>query len=180
MASWVHVQGLVNISVMGRTQPETRYILDTVLIHLPDMAGSEGGLKVHVVQCDGTSTSCNYDEFGNPIVDNHWRLIGGREWREIQSNYFLVLEAALRNAEFETAYRELQNYLCRLAKRVQIERLNVDIWGHTSTWDWKRARIDNAKPYYDMWEHPSWSDENSKNWCEYLMWDREDIPECYQ
>lgn len=176
MSSWVYITGLVEVSVMGRTQSEIRYILDTVLNHLPDMYGSEGGLNVHAIKRDGFTSSSNHDEFHNLIIGNYWE----DNWMRTQPNYFLVLEAKLRDAKFETAYRELQNYLCRLAKRIRIEYVNVDIWGHTSSWTQKRARIDNTKYYYDMWERPSWSDENSKNWCEYLMWDRKDIPECYQ
>lgn len=177
MSSWVYVKGLVEVSVPGRTQPEIRYILDTVLSHLPDLYGSEGGMKVHAVKRDGMSLSSNHDEFGNYIPRRYW---DDDNCREIENSYFLVLEANLRDAYFEQTYRELQNYLCRLAKRVRIDYLNVDIYGHSKSWKQKRAHIDRCGYYYCMYERPSWLDEDSKNWCEYLMWKHEDIPECYK
>ena len=35
MSYWTYVNGTVIVSPMGRTQAEKRYILDTVLSHLP-------------------------------------------------------------------------------------------------------------------------------------------------
>ena len=34
-----------------------------------------------------------------------------------------------------------------------------------------QKEIDN-NPYYNMWESPSWHNEESMNWCEYLMWEQ--------
>ena len=39
----VLISGVVTVSVVGRTQPEKRYILETVLDHLPEISASLGG-----------------------------------------------------------------------------------------------------------------------------------------
>lgn len=39
----VLISGVVTVSVVGRTQPEKRYILETVLDHLPEIRASFGG-----------------------------------------------------------------------------------------------------------------------------------------
>lgn len=49
---------------MGRTQAEMRYILGTVLSHLPPVTGSEENMKVHIVQKSGFNYSSSVDEFG--------------------------------------------------------------------------------------------------------------------
>lgn len=50
MSYWTYVNGTVIVSPMGRTQAEKRYILDTVLSHLPRVTGSEGDMNVYVIQ----------------------------------------------------------------------------------------------------------------------------------
>ena len=50
MSFWSCVKGISEGYPMGRTQAEMRYILETVLSHLPPVSGSEGNMKVHVVQ----------------------------------------------------------------------------------------------------------------------------------
>lgn len=50
MSFWSCVKGMIEAYPMGRTQAEMRYILETVLSHLPPVSGSEGNMKVHVVQ----------------------------------------------------------------------------------------------------------------------------------
>lgn len=49
---------------MGRTQAEMRYILETVLSHLPPVTGSEENMKVHIVQKSGFNYNSSADEFG--------------------------------------------------------------------------------------------------------------------
>ena len=54
MSWWTYVHGTIVVSPMGRTQAEKRYILDTVLEHLPVVSGSERDIKkkeliVHVL-----------------------------------------------------------------------------------------------------------------------------------
>ncbi len=49
MSHWTYISGIVEVCPIGNTQPQKRYILDTVLEHLPVVSGSEGNMKVHVV-----------------------------------------------------------------------------------------------------------------------------------
>ena len=51
------------MSPMGRTQAEKRYILETVLEHLPIVTGSERDMNVHIVQKAGHDSSSSCDEF---------------------------------------------------------------------------------------------------------------------
>ena len=44
---WTYVNGTITVSPMGRTQAEKRYILDTVLEHLPLVTGSEGDMDTY-------------------------------------------------------------------------------------------------------------------------------------
>ena len=41
MSWWTYINGTITVSPMGRTQAEKRYILETVLDHLPLVTGSE-------------------------------------------------------------------------------------------------------------------------------------------
>lgn len=55
---------MIEVYPMGRTQAEMRYILETVLSHLPPVTGSEENMKVHIVQKSGFNYSSSADEFG--------------------------------------------------------------------------------------------------------------------
>lgn len=160
MSYWTYVTGVITVSPMGRTQPEKRYILDTVLEHLPKVTGSERDMYVHVVQKAGYNGSCSHNEFGEWIP-------GERHYT--QDDYFLVIEGSLRDRKFDETKRELNKWLNRLAKRVGIDELLVRLHAYD-----RELIISNAKPYHQMAEWPSWTDESGGEpmWCEYLMWDR--------
>ena len=53
MSFWSYVKGMIEVYPMGRTQAEKRYILETVLSHLPPVTGSEENMKAHIVQKSG-------------------------------------------------------------------------------------------------------------------------------
>ena len=53
MSSWTYIQGTITVSPIGRTQAEKRYILDTVLAHLPIVSGSKRDMNVYVIQKNG-------------------------------------------------------------------------------------------------------------------------------
>lgn len=163
MSYWTYVRGFIEVTPMGRTQAEVRYILDTVLSHLPLVTGSERDMSVHVIQKNGRNESSSHNEFGQWIP---------REWHEMQRNYLLIVEGNLRDRLLEQTKREFLKWLCRLAKRVFVEDILVRISGFDGS-----VVIDDEKPFYEMFEDPSWivhekGKEDSVNWCEYLMWDR--------
>ena len=53
MSYWTYIRGVIDVKPMGRTQHEKRYILDTILEHLPEVTGSERNMHVNVIQKDG-------------------------------------------------------------------------------------------------------------------------------
>ena len=167
MSWWTYIQGVVTVSPLGRTQSEKRYILETVLDHLPLVTGSERDMNIHIVQKSGYDMSSSHTEFGE------WG--GYRDWKtlstETQSQYILVLEGSFRDRMFEQTYKEFQKWICRLAKRVSVEDVLVEIQAYE-----KSVIIRNTDDVYGkMFEYPSWScgnDTGEPTWCEYLMWDR--------
>lgn len=175
MSFWTYINGTIAVSPLGRTQAEKRYILNTVLSHLPIVSGSERDMDVYVIQKNGHNCSSSCDEFGevtNNLVDRYGRKSRKRGWLETQDEYILVVNASLRCREFEETYREFMKWLCRLAKRVMVHEILVSIKGYGV------SNIIQDKDYgvfYEMFEDPSWCSKtgmDEPNWCEYLMWDR--------
>ena len=60
MSNWSYIQGTITASPIGRTQAQKRYILDTVLAHLPIVSGSERDMNVYVIQKNGHNNSCSW------------------------------------------------------------------------------------------------------------------------
>ena len=165
MSTWTYITGVITVDPMGRTQPEKRYILDTILEHLPRVTGSERDMHIHVVQKDGYNSSSSHNEFDEwiPWKDNR-----------TQTEYIVVIEASLRDRWFSETLRELNKWLNRLAKRAGIKELLVKLNGYDRGLGWKETIISNSKPYQEMAEWPSWWPEKSGGepmWCEYLMWE---------
>lgn len=166
MSAWTYITGVITVFPMGRTQPEKRYILDTILEHMPRVTGSEQDMHVHVIQKHGYNCSSSHNEFGERIPWNR---------NETQDKYFVVIEASLRDRYFEETLKELNKWLNRLAKRAGIEELLVKLTGTGKIdWKYKEIVISNSKPYEQMAEWPSWTDiaNGEPMWCEYLMWER--------
>jgi hypothetical protein len=170
MSSWTYINGNVTVSPLGRTQAEMRYILETVLSHLPIVSGSERDMSVHIIQKSGHNNYSSVDELGfktNNLKDDYGRK-SKKGWLETQSEYILVVEGKLRDRVFEETLKEFNNWLCRLSKRLMVENVLVKIEGYN-----KEIILENKnKAYYNMFEYPSWSwyEKDSKNWCEYLLW----------
>lgn len=181
MSYWTHVTGTVTVMPMGRTQAEKRYILETVLNHLPIVTGSEADMNVYVIQKNGNNGSSSCDEFGevtNNLVDNYGNKSRKRGWMRTQDEYILVVEGSLRDRMFEQTYREFMKWLCRLGKRVGIEDVLVEVKGHNKSTiirntNIQRERYSWEKSFSQLFEDPTWcNDTGEPNWCEYLLWDR--------
>ena len=71
MSSWTYVHGTIVVSPLGRTQHEKRYILETVLDHLPVVTGSERDMEVYVIQKRGYNSSSSSDEFFEGIIPHN-------------------------------------------------------------------------------------------------------------
>lgn len=179
MSQWAYVHGTIVVSPMGRTQPEKRYILDTVLDHLPRVTGSEGDMDVYVIQKNGENSSCSEDEFGYQ-TDNLTNWYGRKErrggWLRMQREYILVVDGALRDRTFTETKAAFLKWLCRLAKRVTVETVQVSV----ESYDGELMLRDDHDKFWNMFETPSWVQDkmekrdppNEPNWCEYLMWDK--------
>ena len=177
MSYWTHIRGLITVSPIGRTQAEKRFVLETVLNHLPIVSGSEGDMTVHIIQRSGYDTSVSCDEFGertNNLIDlDGYKSRHGGMMR-LQDNYFLVVEGDLRDCPFKEGLKTFNAWLCRLAKRVMVMEINVRItgnWfllGHDNTYN-----ITDAEPYYQMFEDPSGLVDDGQpisfNWCEQII-----------
>lgn len=165
---WTYITGSITVDPMGRTQAEKRYILDTVLDHLPRVTGGEDDMHIHVVhrRC-GPHGSSSHNEFQEWIP---WKQ------NRVDNEYILVLEASLRHRHFEDTLREFNKWLNRLAKRVCVTEILVKLDGYSnSDFSGKQLIIANAEPYRQMEEWASWCTEKSGGepaWAEYLMWDR--------
>ena len=171
MSWWTYIHGTIVVSPMGRTQAEKRYVLDTVLDHLPRVTGSEKDMDVYVIQKNGYNSSSSCDEFGqitNNLIDFHGNRSRSRGWLRVQDEYILVVDSSLRDREFEETFRAFQKWLIRLAKRVSIESVLVKI----SDYDREKLIQDKNKYYSNLFETPSWSGESDGEpaWYEYLLW----------
>lgn len=159
MSYWTHIMGTIKVTPLGRTQEEIEYIIKTVIRHLPKVTGSEEDMYVHIEKASGYNNFySSHNEFGEPIKN------------EMQDVYFLLVEGNFRDRMFDETYEEFQNWLCRLAKRVLVYDVIVNINDGFK----KSVIITNKNDCYtNMFEYPSWSrinDTNEPTWCEYLMW----------
>ena len=158
MSWWTYVNGFIEVEPAGRTQPEKRYVLETVLAHLPKVTGSEEDMKIHIVQKEGYSGSANFNEFFEPVRRGDF---------ETQDCYYLILEGQFRDRMYEQTFRELNKFLNRLAKRVYVDDILISLTG----WD-KEFIISNSDPYQSMYEYSADSNKDEPAWWEYLLWDR--------
>ena len=173
MSYWTYIHGIIAVRPLGSTQPQKRYVLETVLAHLPAVTGSEKNMKVHVVQKYGHSGSSSCNEFDEPMWYRRDADNGGR--LRTQDTYFLVLEASLRDRMFEDTLQELNRWLNRLAKRVSVEDILVKLTGRSGR-DYcsKQLLIHDSEPYRQMEEWPSWCEDKSGGepcWAEYLLYE---------
>ena len=176
MSYWTYIRGSIQVSVPGRTQAECRYILDTVLDHLPLVTGSEGDMCVHVIQRNGYNCSSSHDEFGmrtNNLKDDYGDHSRRRGSLHKQDTYILVVDANLRDRMFEETKREFMKWIIRLSKRLWVEEILVVVEDRYE----KRMLIDECSKFLELNEPPSWSIRNGTtgepSWWEYLMWERD-------
>lgn len=160
MSWWTYVNGLIMVEPAGRTQPEKRYVLETVLDHLPKVSGSEENMKIHIVQKEGYSGSANFNEFFETVRQG--------DFIKLQDCYYLILEGQFRDRMYEQTFRELNKFLNRLAKRIHIDDILIRITGFG-----KETIISNPDPYQYMYEYSALSSEDEPAWWEYLFWDRD-------
>lgn len=152
MSNRTYIRGLIELDVLGRTQAEKDYILQTVIDHLPKVTGSEGTMDVHIVRAYGHNTWQNFDEFYNRVEDF-----------KTQSRYFLVLDGNLRDRCYKDTFKELNKFLNRLGKRLMVDSVYVRLYNY------ERSHIFTNKNncYGNMFEQED-------PWYNYLMWEFKD------
>lgn len=168
MSNWVYISGTITVSPLGRSQAEKRYILDTVLAHLPRVTGSEEDMNIYAIQKNGHnySSSCDeFEQFSNLYNEKYFKTF------EMQDDYLIIVDGNLCDRTFNETLREFTKWLCRLSKRVLVTDIIVIVKGYD-----KKHIFDNHSPYFDMFELPSWhyepNEQKEPNWCEFMMWDR--------
>ena len=176
MSWWTYVTGTITVEPIGRTQAEKRYILDTVLSHLPLVTGSERDMEVYTIQKNGTNSSSSCDEYGdrtNNLIDSYGGHDQKRGWLRVQDEYILVVNGAFRDREFNETFHEFMKWLCRLSKRVSVNDVLVRIYDYAKSYVIDDHNISDS-PYHAMNEWPSWCEESNGEpcWAEHLMWDR--------
>ena len=172
MSLWTYIRGAITVSPMGRSQAEKRYILDTVLAHLPKITGSDRNMDVYVIQKNWYDEYDSCDEFGQYSNLGNGYSSDIHPGYGIQSEYILVVDAKLRDRLFKRTMKEFSNWLCRLSKRVNVNDVLVEV----SADDIDHAYIlrNENNVFGEMFEEPSWYDAGESNWCEFMMWDRAD------
>ena len=164
MSHWTHIRGIVIVSPFGETQAEKTYVLDTVLSHLPKVTGSEKNMVVTSLINPGYDLLSSHDELNNYSID---------DWIRKQSRYTLVLNGDLRDREYAQTYRELIEWLYRLAKRISVEELLLKIDNGCG----RETILSNAEYFCELFEYPSWSpggqQDGTSNRFEYLTWERD-------
>lgn len=181
MSTWTYINGTVTVHLMGRTQAEKRYILESVLDHLPLVTGSERNMNVYIIQKNGYNSSSSCDEFGemtNNLTDIYGCKNRDNGWLNVQDEYILVLDASLRDREFEETYKEFMKWLVRLGKRIRIEDILVKINGYEKSTIIEDRNIQNKRHSYksvfgELFEKPSWCNNTGEpNWTEFMMWSK--------
>ena len=152
MSMWTYVRGLIELDVPGRTQAEKNYILQTVIDHLPKVTGSEQSMNIYTIQTAGHNSWQNFDEFYNRVEDFR-----------TQSRYFLVLDGNLRDRYYKDTFKELNNFLNRLGKRLMVDSVYVRLYNYEHSHIFTNKNDCYGKMF-----------ENDNPWYNYLMWKFED------
>lgn len=163
MSSWTYVNGIIGVIPRGATVYEQRYVLETVLNHLPRVYGSEGNMSVEIIQTNRIDGyPIHYNEFSEYISDG---------LDDLNAWFSLRVSGSLRDTVFDDTLRGFQKWLCRLAKRVRVEDVLVKVYdGYLKP---REQIIDfgnisfGRNPYKAMYEMPS--ADKSTNWCDYLV-----------
>lgn len=120
----------------------------------------------------------NLEKERNNLTDWYGDRTRSRGMLYTQDEYILVVDAALRDREFDQTYREFIKWLVRLGKRVGIDDILVKISGYNKSTIIKNYRVQNKKyswqnVFDNLFENPSWmNDDGEVNWCEYMLYPR--------
>lgn len=165
MSQWTHIKGLIEVEPAGYTTAHKRYVLDTVLEHLPLVTGSERNMNTHIIPKKGSESWCSCDEFGY----NTNNLTHHNEGLKVQESFIIVVNADLRDRTFDQTKKEFMKWMCRLSKRVLVTDVLVSIDSYR-----EKFILDDYKSFHEMYEDfSSYKDGSGEpNWVEFMLWDR--------
>ena len=161
MSNWTYVTGIIEVDPYGHNDTERRYILETTLNHMPKITGSEEDVEVQCFPTQCYRGSIDEDEFGRTLKHSYKNY----------SNFLVTLKGNLRDSVFYQTLKETNKFLNRLAKRINIVSMSVTVQNDYPCEFHKVYTFTNNKMYDDLWEVPSWFDDRSSAWWEYLLYD---------
>lgn len=154
MSRWTYLSGVITVDVPGRTQAECDFNIHSVLNHLPKVTGSEHDMEWHINASKKYKDHIRVDEFGNESNLGNHNVYFNYYYFEKQNSYFITISGELRDRCLDETIKEFSKWLCRLAKRLWIDDINVHIH-----YDWgNKILIDNSKPYFEMYDY------SNNNW----------------
>lgn len=175
MSYWTHINGIIVVRPLGRTQPEIQYILDTVLNHLPVVCGSETSMDIYVNKKAGFNCSDSCDEYGdrtNNLVDMYGNKSFQRGWLETQNEYVITISDDFRDRMFEDTLHDFMKWVTRLGRRICIESIDIVISGYSNkSGIYKKYRIeeDSIDGYFHTLNDYL---DDGPSWIDHLMWKR--------
>lgn len=107
MSHWTYVKGMIEVSCLAFSNPQVRYIIESVLEHLPVVSGSEGNMRIHTVYGTYTGCSSSHNEFGEWMRYRKDADCDG--WYEMDNGCFLVIDGALRDRVLKKHFSNLIN-----------------------------------------------------------------------
>ena len=162
MSRWMNISGVIDVTpVSGFTPRQERYVLETILDHLPVVSGSESDMTAHVVRKTGLSHDTDFDELGYWVNNRPRKRDGNGGW-------LILVHGELRDSTFDETKREFTKWLFRLARNVIICSIFVRVYegygslrGRTIVFDDEKPLdlVDSKKPipligYIPQWANP--------------------------
>lgn len=145
MSMWTYVQGLIELSVPGRTQAEKDYILQTVIDHLPKVTGSEKPMNIYTIQTAGHDSWQNCESSSDPVNHpNHYEMVGPFE------SFDIIVESLGIYGARQFCQGNIIKYQTRYKEKNGEEDLKKRHW--YSRMDQMLAKCKTIEDYYKLKE----------------------------
>ena len=154
MSSWTYLGGVIIVDVPGRTQPECDFNIHSILNHLPKVTGSEHDMEWCVNISKGYKDHSRFDELKKESNLGTYDFYGNYNLFEYQNTYLITVIGSFRDRYLDETIREFVRWICRLAKRVIVEDINVHICNDLGD----EILINDSEPYFEM------HDYSNDNW----------------
>ena len=163
------ILGTLVVTPIGRTTLEKEYILKTVLSHLPIVNSGGNDMQVYINSCNTNTTICTHNEFGQDCSYQTSKYPDG--WMKTTEEFTLTLYGNLKDKTCRETNKDFLKWICRLAKRVMVNSVIVNISDNNSEDNFTYNYTKNTNNCFsDMFEYSD--SESEPNWCDYLLWDK--------